>query len=260
MTKVPHHPSVEATQLVRIRNVWLAAQPRPDEVQRAYRRWSSPVTRATRRVSASWLLAVAALLFGGGALAITGAFALQRSAPATSPSVAASRSLPSMQQMGKRRPSPRTVEAPAALGTHAEEAASKSNVPPTTSMASSPERAIPQSTGGARSAKPSAGPIASATASGADAVAVPASESGSWSRVAAAMREGDPQRVNAALELLRGSDDAATRDVARLTQAQLDIANSNTEPARTELRSLAETGATPLVRHRAQALLQRISE
>ena len=72
------------------------------------------------------------------------------------------------------------------------------------------------------------------------------------------MRDGAWNRAEHAFDDLARSDDARTRDDARLARAQLWIAQGRTEGARAELQALAAAGATPLVRKRAADALAHV--
>lgn len=79
-----------------------------------------------------------------------------------------------------------------------------------------------------------------------------------WTVAAAAMRDGDYQGAEAAFDTLARSTDPSTRDAARLARAQVWIADGRAAEARPELEDLSTTGATPLVRKRATALLETL--
>lgn len=78
-----------------------------------------------------------------------------------------------------------------------------------------------------------------------------------WSEAATALRQGDAQRATRALDDLSRSRDAATRDAARLALAELWMSQGNVVKARPVLQTLSGSGATPLIRKRAQELLPK---
>ena len=77
---------------------------------------------------------------------------------------------------------------------------------------------------------------------------------GAWSRAASALRRGDDVAATAALGEISGSSDPAARDAAKLAQAQLDLAAGRHAKAMPVLNELAQSGATPFVRRRAQEI------
>jgi hypothetical protein len=91
----------------------------------------------------------------------------------------------------------------------------------------------------------SAAPFASQGASG-------------WTAAAEAMRAHDYGRAELAFDALARSPQPRTRDEARLARAQVWLAEGRTSEARPELVSLAETGATWLVRQRAADALRAL--
>ncbi|HEX2870142.1 MAG TPA: hypothetical protein VHP33_02775 [Polyangiaceae bacterium] len=76
-----------------------------------------------------------------------------------------------------------------------------------------------------------------------------------WTRAAEALRRGDHSEAEQALGELSRSAEPATRDAALLAQAELDLGAGSSERAVVVLRWLAEHGATPFVRTRAQQIL-----
>ena len=76
-----------------------------------------------------------------------------------------------------------------------------------------------------------------------------------WARAAEALRRGDHSAAEQALGELSRSADSTTRDAALLAQAELDLGAGNSGRALVVLRWLAEHGATPFVRTRAQQIL-----
>ena len=76
-----------------------------------------------------------------------------------------------------------------------------------------------------------------------------------WARAAEALREKNPVLAERALTELAESSDPRTRDAARLARAQLWISSGLTETAHPVLVQLARSGATSLIRQRAQRLL-----
>jgi hypothetical protein len=90
---------------------------------------------------------------------------------------------------------------------------------------------------------------------GKPASAMPSAATSAWARAAEAMRNGDVAGADQALADLDRSPDASSRDAARLARAELWLANGHALEARPVLAELAQSGATPLVRKRAQALL-----
>jgi hypothetical protein len=76
-----------------------------------------------------------------------------------------------------------------------------------------------------------------------------------WTRAAEALRRGDHSGAEQALGELSRSADPSTRDAALLAQAELDLGAGSTGRALVVLRWLAERGATPFVRMRAQQIL-----
>lgn len=76
-----------------------------------------------------------------------------------------------------------------------------------------------------------------------------------WTQAAEALRRGDSVAAGRALSELSRSDDAATRDAALLAQAELDLGTGDAARGRAVLSGLAERGATPFVRQRAQQIL-----
>jgi hypothetical protein len=241
MTQSQRHSAMELEQRHRMQRVWAVARPQAGEVGAAYRRWlagkggreSTPHFRGFR---SAWLLVAATCLVGGGAFAFNGVFypdvRMRQNAAAAAPSSATGRSL-SGQGQAKGQ-------------TSAEISRQDVNEPASAAPAPVTVPRVPV----AREVKP---------ASVASSVQVSGSV-GSWSRVAEAMRRGDDTRVSKALEDLSRSADAATRDAARLTRAQLEIAAGDVDRVRPVLSQLAGSGATPLIRNRAREMLQRISK
>jgi hypothetical protein len=91
-----------------------------------------------------------------------------------------------------------------------------------------------------------------------DVVSVEIASSGAgraWTRAAEALRRGDHSEAEQALSELSRSAEPATRDAALLAQAELDLGAGNSGRAVVVLRWLAERGATPFVRTRAQQIL-----
>jgi hypothetical protein len=76
-----------------------------------------------------------------------------------------------------------------------------------------------------------------------------------WARAAEALRRGDHTAAEQALGELSRSADSTTRDAALLAQAELDLGTGSAGRALVVLRWLAEHGATPFVRTRAQQIL-----
>jgi hypothetical protein len=89
-----------------------------------------------------------------------------------------------------------------------------------------------------------------AAVTAADAGVAPARTS-AWITAASAMRSHDYATAERAFAELAGSSDAKTRDEARLARAQVWLATGRASDALPELRDLASSGATPLVRQRA---------
>jgi hypothetical protein len=83
---------------------------------------------------------------------------------------------------------------------------------------------------------------------------VPALEG--WSDAARAMRAGDYAAAERAFDDLTHTDDACTRDEARLARAQVWIAQGRVAEATPELTRLAASGATARVRDKAATLLR----
>ncbi len=90
--------------------------------------------------------------------------------------------------------------------------------------------------------------------------------SASWERVAGALREGDDSKARQEVDGLVQSDDAETRDSARLIQLRIELgsATAGTIPAtlaqRALAESLAEHGATASIRASARRLLKRMTD
>lgn len=258
--------------------------------QQAYLRWSLQRGKRTHRGSRSLgLLAVAALFAAGGALGITGIIRpsmqpgldvssttparASRTIRGTSNRPTAGKQVPSLPipDGSAMSPNPRIPEAsmlPAHPPSHEASATSPSipeavmpdnhQIPLTPSSKPAAQRIAPDPVLRAvRAIRPTTMPTP--TTSTTTQRPEPA-EPGCWTPVAQAMREDDPVRVNTALELLRQTGNAETRDAARLARAQLEIANGNSELVRVELHELAETGATPMVRRRAKDMLRRLSQ
>ena len=76
-----------------------------------------------------------------------------------------------------------------------------------------------------------------------------------WTRAAEALRRGDHSEAEQALGELSRSAEPATRDAALLAQAELDLGAGSSGRAVIVLRWLAERGATPFLRTRAQQIL-----
>jgi hypothetical protein len=79
---------------------------------------------------------------------------------------------------------------------------------------------------------------------------------GLWEAVSRALRASDNTAADSALARLAASDDAQTRDAARLARAQLWLSWGRGAAARAELEDLAATGARPIIRARARETLQ----
>jgi hypothetical protein len=76
-----------------------------------------------------------------------------------------------------------------------------------------------------------------------------------WLEAATAMRDHDAPRAEVALRALESSEDPITRDAASLALAELWIKGGQVTRARPLLVRLSASGATPLIRRRAAALL-----
>jgi hypothetical protein len=79
-----------------------------------------------------------------------------------------------------------------------------------------------------------------------------------WAAAADAMRAADYPRAEAAFAELTRSDDAHTRDAARLARAQVWVARGHLDDARAELEDLAANGATAALQARAAAAIERL--
>lgn len=77
----------------------------------------------------------------------------------------------------------------------------------------------------------------------------------SWTEAARALQGDDPVRAEGALRRLGQSDNAVTRDSARLSLAQLWLSQGRNDEATRTLRDLAANGATPFIQRRARELL-----
>jgi hypothetical protein len=84
------------------------------------------------------------------------------------------------------------------------------------------------------------------------------SESGTWARVARALRDQDPTAAERALRQLIQEDDVETRQAAELALAQLQVAQGREEDAKTVLEKLSRSASAPIVRSRAADLLRQI--
>lgn len=79
-----------------------------------------------------------------------------------------------------------------------------------------------------------------------------------WTRVAAALRDGDRNQAELELGRLAAGQDAHAADAARLARAQLWLVRGERERAVPELLALSRSGASPLIRQRAaEALAQK---
>jgi hypothetical protein len=85
--------------------------------------------------------------------------------------------------------------------------------------------------------------------------ASPTGAASAWAIAAEAMRNGKIREADRAFADLSLSADPRERDAAKLARAELWMANGHAAEARPLLAELAASGATPLVRKRAQALL-----
>jgi thioredoxin-like negative regulator of GroEL len=83
------------------------------------------------------------------------------------------------------------------------------------------------------------------------------SSTSAWSRAAQALQHGDKAAADEALSDAAQSTDKVTRDSALLARAELWISTGDQDKARSVLAELAVSGATPLIRKRASALLSR---
>jgi len=79
-----------------------------------------------------------------------------------------------------------------------------------------------------------------------------------WAAAAEALRKADYAGADLAFASLAASSDPRTRDEARLARAQVWVAQGRRVEARSELGSLAKSGATPLVRSRAAEMFRAI--
>ena len=92
-------------------------------------------------------------------------------------------------------------------------------------------------------------------------ISLPAGSTGSekvqaaWTRVAAALRDGDHSQAELELGRLAAGQDAHTADAARLARAQLWLVSGDRERAVPELRALSRSGASALIRRRATEAL-----
>jgi len=107
-----------------------------------------------------------------------------------------------------------------------------------------------------RSTTPAPSPSSAAAA---PASLSPAIQDGPWTRVAQALSAGDWVAADRALGELAASADPSTRDAAELTRAELSIAHGQGNALSPVVERLARSGATPLIRERAEALLERLS-
>jgi hypothetical protein len=127
---------------------------------------------------------------------------------------------------------------------------------PVTSQAPRSVRSQPQPATEPASAEPAIDPPHVVTAAVPETPRVPTAAAASgWATAAEAMRSGKVQEADRAFADLSFSADPRERDAAKLARAELWMANGHAAEARPILAELAATGATPLVRKRAQALL-----
>jgi hypothetical protein len=132
---------------------------------------------------------------------------------------------------------------------------------PATATPSAPPAARPEREAASdpASAEPAIDPPHVATASVPEAPAPPIASAGgaasAWAIAAEAMRSGKIREADRAFADLSLSADPRERDAAKLARAELWMANGHAAEARPLLAELAASGATSLVRKRAQALL-----
>lgn len=209
----------ELTQRLRWFSAWDRAEPSAAAIARL--RLKTAATRRSSPRRLTFAYAAAALLATGLASA-TGYLWQRLDAPTPAPSASAQVSLPaSAQDRAVARPAQAPLEAAPS---------------PPPAVASSESREAP------KLATPR--PVTSAQVAE------------TWSEAATALRQGDTQRANKALDELSRSRDAATRDAARLALAELWMSQQQADKAQPLLRELAAKGATPLIRRRAKELLQ----
>jgi hypothetical protein len=222
---------LEAERLRRLATCWRAARPSSDEIASAwqhFRRKRAPRASLRRWSPAAVILAVAVLssgvLFAAGGLRT---LLTRDTRPPERPELRSAAK--PVERVTRRRaaspPSMQPVQVPASVGSAApspgEHAAPRVLLLP-------PEQRAPS-----------------------------APEEGTWTRAAEALRLGDRERATEELRRLEQSGDSATRDAARLSRAQLAVAEGRGAEVRGLLEELTRSD-TPLVRRRAAELLGSI--
>lgn len=138
---------------------------------------------------------------------------------------------------------PRTVSRPRTVGALEGGAAQKEEVRPETEM---PHAASPAPSVTLRE-QPARSPA-------------PVSSADQWKRAAQALRDGDYQSADAALqELTRGGTDA-DRESALLVQAQVLLAQGREREAKSLLKTLEGSARAPSVRRKSVELLARLRD
>jgi TolA-binding protein len=249
----------------RMAEIWTSLEPSPGEVQRARARFfAARAVRASRRKPriAPVSFALAAILVA--AMASAAVRAGMKYVHGTAP-----RDAGEGARHGLVPPAP--PEAPAAPAAAIEPAPS-AGIEPAPSAGIAPRYAAgvaattPHASIGVRGRSaevraPRPTPAIEAPRSdGADPKAAPnaAERAHAWAAAAEAMRAADYGRAETAFAELTGSADPHTRDAARLARAQVWVAQGRLVEARPELEDLAAHGATPALRSRAAAAIERL--
>lgn len=223
---------MEAERLRRLTTCWRAARPKSDEIAAAWRRFRAaraPGRSLRRWPPAATVLAVA-VLSSGALFAASGLRTLLTSD---------TRPLERSQTRSGSQPEQHAARRRGASTLH--------------SMRPEP---APAPVGSTEPATGHPAPVA-ALVPPAERRAHSAPEVGTWTRAAEALRLGDTARAAFELNRLEHSGDSATRDAARLSRAQLAVAEGRGAEVRGLLEALTRS-ETPFVRRRAAELLGSI--
>jgi hypothetical protein len=222
---------MEAERLRRLATCWRAARPKSEEIAAAWQHFRAaraPGASLRRWSPAATVLAVA-VLSSGVLFAASGLRTLltNETRPPEHPEPRSASEPEPEQQAARRRgalppPSKQAEPAPTALGSTAPSTGGRASA---AALVLPPEQRAPS-----------------------------APEAGTWTRAAEALRLGDTARATRELRRLEQSSDSVTRDAARLSRAQLAVAEGRGVEVRGMLLDLTQS-ETPFVRRRAVELL-----
>jgi hypothetical protein len=254
-------PRSDTIDWVRVVDVWRSATPSDEDIRRARRRFALRALRKPRSPIKALFFALAQG-FGVGVVTLaTAAFVAERTRLALD---TASESEVAKEQATRAATSVRATEraleparpAPSGLPATPAPAARFESDDARTGRTLPRAANAPSGAGTPRSVAPGSAPSAQDSTTSVVALPAPGPDA-SWKRVAEALDTNDWTRADRALTELVTTGDAYTRDAAGLARAELRLAHGSTVD-RATLERLANAGKTPLIRHRASDLLDRL--